>query len=311
MTAKISKNSLYKNHTYAVRDSIRANVVGRYYNLWLSSRISKELSSSQTLYVMRAFWHDGKVAAFPLVAPIADVKALLGFASFVPYAWNMFDEPTKGTLINARGFDYIPHGEVAVGKDVVIGYAFADRVSGVYSLCAPFFDKIVNDEMAIYKEVQSLKKTRLFAASPDSYAQVNQEMEAVDSDQAFGVVSVQDPKAVTAVLGGTDGNVLQVLYNARSKDENALNTFLGFDNVGSFEKKERMNDGEVESNTAITQNYSDSIQMNLDAFGEDVAKAFGEGFRFSLIPTNAPKEEEAEAEETGEAENGGQPNGND
>lgn len=302
MSAKLSYNAIQREATYNVRDALRANIIARTYNLWLSSRISSELTPSQTLYIMKKLWYEGRVGAWPMMASVGDVKALLGFAPFVASAWNMYDEPTAGTLINSRGVAGIPSSVLRIGKDVVVGYAMPDHCSSVFSVCKAYFDKIVDDEMAIYKEIQSLKKTRIFSASPDTYKQVEQEMRAIDSDQAFGVVSSPEPGAITAVIGNTDGSVLQELYNARTKDENALNTFLGFDNVGSFEKKERMNDGEVEQNTAIITDYSDSIQKNLDDFADEVAKAFGEEYRFALIPTNAPSADEPSDESADGAE---------
>lgn len=288
MTTKRSYNSYQREATYYIRDALRENIITRTYNLWLASRVSKELSPHQILYVMRKFWHTGSVGAWPLVAPILNVKALLGFAEFVPESWDMFDCPTAGHLVNERGFPYIPQNQVTIGVDVAVGYAMPDHHTPLVAVCEPYFQKILNDEMAIYKEIQSLKKTRLFTATPDSYKQVEQEMKALDADQAIGVVSVPDPKAVQAIVGGTDASVLQALYNARTKDENALNTFLGFDNVGSFEKAERMNDGEVGLNTAIIDDYSDSIQKNLDDWSDEVAETFGEEYRFKLTPTNKP-----------------------
>ena len=106
----------------ALRREIRQDLINKYYNIWMAkfkwSGLDEEIAEQQENFIMRKAWSDGLIAAFP----IANTNTM-GFTTWAPYTFNMYDIPSEVNLINLRGVSsrIIPNTPQVVGKDVVIG----------------------------------------------------------------------------------------------------------------------------------------------------------------------------------------------
>ena len=98
------------------------------------------------------------------------------------------------------------------------------------------------------------------------------------------------------------------LYTQKTNLENELNTFLGIDNIGNVEKKERLIKDEANSNNDIINDYSDSIGSNLEEGFKSVEKVLG--YKVTIEPTSSPaqavdeKKDPKEDPKKGQEDNG-------
>lgn len=285
----------------------------RYFNLWLGSWKWEGLDKYQRLYIMRKLWSDGKIAAFdiidgqrPFLGGLAPKdqgdNSLLGFAPFALNTYNMYGFPATLTLINERATPYIPNRQMINGKDVVIGYALSSR-QPIAAIAEIYIQKIVEVEMTI--------RTNLFAHKIPFVLETDNEgdirgQDMIDrifnDDLAFLVRPSQNmPKPASS----GQQYIIDKLYNYKVALENELNTFLGIDNSGAIEKKERLIQDELNSQDALINDFSDSIGNNLREFCEEIEKVLG--YHISVEATSSPEEaqEEQEAEKDPEYQDDG------
>lgn len=295
----------------------------KYFNLWLSSFKWTGINRQQREFLMRRLWAEGSAAFFTIIKPHeeflnglapakmpeADQSGLIGIAKFSVQAYNMFNFPTCVQLINTRGVPYVPTGLQVNEKDVVLMYAQHSRMP----ICEVVFDyinRIVDVDMTIRTNLIANKIPLLIKVNPMTEGHAIDYQKKVENDEAIIFVDSQEPSDHTN--GGTGvPYIIDKLYAYKTNLENELHTFLGIDNIGNVEKKERLVSDEANANEPLTQDYSDSILSNL-VEGCDLIKQVL-GFNISVEPTNSPAEASPETEESDDEEdsedNGKDPKG--
>lgn len=281
----------------------------RFYNLWMGAWRWKGLNRYQRDFVMRKLWEDGRIAAFDIIRGMKPFEggiapadegdnSLLGFAPFAPCAFNMYEFPSRVNLINVRGVPYIPEEEMKVDEDVVLGWALHSR-RPLREVVDIYIEKIVDVEMTIRTNLFGHKIPYTLECEDERDAQGNDLIRRVMNDEvAFIVRPGQSPLKPA----GTGQNyIIDKLYNYKVALENELSTFLGVDNIGGVEKKERLVTAETDSQDAIINDFSDSIGENLNEMNEKIGDVLG--FDIEAEPTASPRASEKEAMETAEEEN--------
>lgn len=284
--SKIKATQARANLIYSYRE--------RYFNLWLNSWEWIGLNRDQREYVMRKLWETGAVAAFPLIDTskifLSGKKlegldnGFLGFATFAPYAYNMFNFPTAFHLINERGVPYIPNKLMVNNKDAVICYAQHSRAA-LQIIVFNMIERIVDVEMTIRTNLIAHKIPVVIEVTPDSEMHARDMQNKIEGDEPIFFTNVKDTDSIKAAGSGAP-YILDKLYNYKCALENELNTFLGIDNMGNIEKKERLVTDEVNSNADLINDFSDAIGDNLSEFCKMLKDTLG--FVVSVKPRNNP-----------------------
>lgn len=277
------------------RDRLRGVYMERYFNLWLGAWEWEGLSKQQREFLMRRFWFDGKVAAFDILqgmkpfmgglAP-ADMgdNSLLGFAPYAAVSFNLYGYPALAQLVNLRGTPYIPLRPQVVGKDCVLGWALHSQ-KPLVMIAQCYIERIVEVEMTIRTNLFAHKIPYTLETDDSGDVRGQDFLNRILNDElAFMVRRGQDaPKPASS----GQQYIIDKLYNYKVALENELNTFLGIDNIGALEKKERMNQDEVNSQDALINDFSDSIGECLDEFCKEIKDVLG--YQISVYPKASPK----------------------
>lgn len=94
----MSRKRYYKQekNVNELRQRIKTMLDNKYFNVFLNYwKWDGDLDAVQKDYIMRKFWGEGTVSAFP-------IKAVneIGFTTYAPIRWNMYDMPEEITLVN-------------------------------------------------------------------------------------------------------------------------------------------------------------------------------------------------------------------
>jgi hypothetical protein len=291
-----TKNYIIAKLTREYRAKITYDYRERYFNLWLNAWKWKGISREQREYIMRKFWAVGSVACFWIIKPEAGLQEdenNIGFAPFIPVAYNMYNFPTRVLLTNERGVPYIPNTEQVVGKDVVLGFAQHSQ-KPISSIVFHMIDRIVDVEMTIRTNLIAQKIPALYEVTPESKERIEDLYRKLMNDEAIIFTTAKTAGSINNASAGIPNYILD-LYSHKVHLENELNTFLGFDNIGSIEKKERLVSDEANSNNAIINDYSDCVGDNFKEFAKLIGNTFNR--KIEVEATSAPAEAKEDTKE--------------
>ncbi len=188
----------------------------------------------------------------------------------------MWDFPSRVTLINKRNIStrIIPNKVMSVDKDVVIGYFQANH-KGISAIVRDYAEQLSDIDNVMNTNLQLQKAPFIILCDDDKQAK---RMKNVISKILNNSVSVELPSGDKNSLVITPLNaplIIDQLYNYRTNVENEIKSYLGLDNNGGFEKKERMITDEVNSQRATIADSRFNFTQCLDAFCGDVKKVLG------------------------------------
>ena len=121
----------FNNLSLLSRTQIRNVLLNKKFNLYMNNyEFTGDLDYQQKEYILLQMWSVGQIACFRLSGSEGSSLHPQGLGVFCPFApgyWNIYNWPTKVSLVNTRGVRFIPSGLKEVDKDVVIGYAQRNR----------------------------------------------------------------------------------------------------------------------------------------------------------------------------------------
>lgn len=252
--------SLQFNSKIYKRD-VQTKLRRKYYNLWMKSYEFKGIGYQENHYIMRKLWEIGKIACFKLVS---------GDLCFVPYApstWNIYDFPIKCNLINTRGVDFIPATEMTIDDNCVIGYASPD-MNPIREIVDVAIDEIVTAKMTIMLNLFSHKMPFVINVTPQDVERIKSLFARLMDDDVALYTNVDDVQALQSLITGTPYIIDKLTAHIQTIENNLL-TQLGIDNV-AFEKKERMNQDEINANNVQINMFADTYNGCLSGFCERI-----------------------------------------
>ncbi len=274
----------------------------KYFNLFLNSYKWNGISRDQREYIMRKFWEIGSVCAFSIIKPNKEFlgvtaesfsDGLIGFATFAPQNFNMYNYPTRVLAINERGVPYIPSKLLKSNVDVVLGYAQHTR-QPIYAVVKNYLDRIVDIEMSIRTNVIAHKLPLVFEVTPESQNKAEDLTDKLLNDDSLVFSPVKTIDAIKGVSTGIPF-IVDKLQDYKVSLENELLTYLGIDNIGA-EKKERLIVDEANANNDLIEDYKNSILDNLKEFCEEINRVLG----FNISIKKEEKKEEVTVNENNE-----------
>lgn len=290
-----TRTSKVRASALQVRNSLISRYRDKYFNLFVNSYEWEGLSPAQVRYIMMRFWYDGKVAGFSplhdiqptsdLLAGALDMADGLVFAPFVPHQYNIYDEVSTLELINKRGSPIIPNRVLMVGKDVAIGYAQNSKMPIAVD-ANRYLDRIVEAEMTIWVNLLRQKLPMIGKISEGNTEKVSDILSKVLNDEPAFLTDLDIGGSLQSVPDSP--YIIDKLYNYKCDLENELRTFLGIDNMGERQKKERMITDEADSNDALINDHADIFLHNFSAFADSLNELFGT--QISVRAIASPKE---------------------
>lgn len=245
----------YSDLTLLSRKQIKSVLMNKYFNLYMNNyEIKGALDYQAKEYILLQFWSLGSIACFKLKGSEGAKDRPAGegvFAPFVAGYWNIYNWPTKVSLVNTRGVKFIPVGLQIVDKDVVIGYAMRNR-KPVKLFVESYVERITDVLMVIKTNLKTHKMPWLIIGTPEDQAKLKALFETLKQDEPELFTDSDSADKFKALVSGAP-YIIDKLYQYVGCLENELREFLGFGNLGVGEKKEHLITSEVESNNAIIE----------------------------------------------------------
>ena len=243
----------------------------KYFNLFMNKYQIEGCDYQEENFILRRLWADGSLWAFKLKETVGSDLKPEGLNVFTPYAvsmFNIYDYPIYVNCVNIRGASFIPTTPQRVDKDGVILYAQRDKKS-VYAMVSVYIDKIVNAEVAIYLNLQVQKTPWLIGTSPEEKEKVENLTSKILSDDPALFLELEEIDRAKALVSGAP-YIIDKLYQYKNDVENELREYLGFNNLGTTEKKEHLIVDEVQSNNEVINAsedvFVDTINESFDRF---------------------------------------------
>ena len=262
----------FANLTLYTRKQLKNILMNQYYNLFMNSyEFEGDIDYQQKDYILKRLWAEGSIACFKLSGSEGSYSHPQGLAVFVPFVpgyWNIYDWPTKVSLVNTRGVRFIPSGLLEVDKDVVIGYVQRNKKS-VSLIVESYIDRIVDVLMVIKTNLKTAKMPWLVISTPEDQQKIKTLFDNLDSDEPQLFTDSDSADKFKALVSGAP-YIIDKLYQYVGCLINELREFLGFGNVGVAEKKEHLINEEVKANNAIIEANKECLLDPMKEFFERV-----------------------------------------
>lgn len=292
------------NQSRYVRGMIRYSTEQKYFNLWAGSRVWTGMGKEAREWLMRMLWYNGSVAAF-----VRRNIGGIGFADYGVTTFRMYYAPATCILINPLGVSYIPNETLTIASDdykdelvsfpkdklVVLGYALHTH-RGLKAILEPHFDRVVEIFMTARTNLYGQKIPRGVGISPDSELRAKDFYAHIANDDPYLFTDTATGMTAFPPIGEATPYILDKLRMELAAEENVILTILGIDNIGSVEKKERVNKDEANSNNDLINDSADTIDQGLKEFCSEIKTFLGITITFKNVssPMSAMNEETAE-----------------
>lgn len=286
--------------SHYVRSAIRFSIEQKYRNLWCGSRVWVGMGKEAREWLMRSLWFNGSVAGFS-----RRVIGGIGFADYGVTTYRMYYAPATCILVNPLGLPYIPNETMTIASDdykeemasfdknslVVLGYALHTHRS-LAAILEPHFDRLVEIFMTARTNLYGQKIPRGVGISPDSELRAKDFYAHIANDDPFLFIDTQTGMTQFPPIGEATPYILDKLRMEQTAEENAILTIMGIDNIGTIEKKERVNKDEANSNNDLINDNADSIDQCLKEFCQEIKSFLGIDISFKNVgsPVSAMNE---------------------
>lgn len=201
---------------------------------------------------------------------------LLGAAQYTTSQYDMYDFPATVTLVNKHKLpaEIIPQGEQVVNRDVVVGFFQANQKS-VYQIVRDYAEQLSDIDNVINTNLQLQKLPFIICCEDDKQAQrmKNTIMHILNNDVAIEIPA--GDKNSLQVTPTAAPYIIDKLYQFRTNLENELKTYLGLDNNGGYEKRERMLTDEINSQRATVTDSCYNFHQCMEIFTDEIKKYLG------------------------------------
>ena len=262
------------------REEIICYYKGKYFNLFMSSyEVEDDGNATDSIsryYLFKQFFFRGTVAAYKIKN-----TNILGFAPYAVQNWDMYSFPSAVNLINERNVSelLVPSKTMIVGRDVVLGW-YQKNHQPIYRTVLRYAEQLADVQMVINTNMQLHKMPFLIACDDEETAKRIKDVvrRIVNNDLAV-YLNAADKNAIASMTTATP-YIIDKLYQYKIDLENELKTYLGLDNQGNFEKKERMLTDEVQSQRATIDDSADNFTDCLNDFSDGIRNVLHSTLRF-------------------------------
>lgn len=256
------KYRFFKQNINDLKQQLFTQRFNRYYNIWMSklkwSGLDEENKEQEENYIMRKGWSDGQIA----IRKIKNTD-LLAFTPFTANTWNMYDFPETVMLINERSVptSLIPNTPQIVNKDVVIGY-FTPSHKPISDIVRHYVNLMVQAEMIINTNLQLQNMPFLIGVDPDDEKKMRDIVDKILNNEIVVYADLQSLQKIQSLVTSTPYLVDKLKMYIKTLEEELL-TIFGIDNNNGNNQQNIVIDAINANNDIINQyNYSIESEMN-------------------------------------------------
>lgn len=260
----------------------KRQIDNKYFNMFIEKFEIEALEYQERNFVLRQFYDVGTIGAIRVENSESEYNPS-GDLIFVPYApnlFNIYDYPVSATPINKRGLAFIPNRPLLVKEEIVIGFIQPNR-RGIREIVDYYSTRIAEVEQTIRTNLFTHKMPFLIAVTPENRQRMETLINRILEDETKVLVDVSDVEAIK-VLNANNNYIIDKLKQYSQQLENELRERLGFDNLGTMEKKEHLITSEVEVNNDVINNSNDIYLSNLKSFFDEINKLWGYNIQVNL-----------------------------
>ena len=188
----------------------------------------------------------------------------------------MYGAPSTVHLVNERGVSdlLIPSTEQVVGKDVAIGWyqrnhQSVQRFVRIYAQQLADVQMVINTNLSLHK-----MPFVIITDDEDTAKRIKDCIRRILNNELAVYLNAADKNALSS-LNTITPYIIDKLYQYKVDLENELKTYLGLDNNGGYEKKERMLVDEVNSQRATIDDSADNFTDELNDFAVNIKDLTG------------------------------------
>lgn len=288
----MGKKNIKQQPVYAAaqRSALYNYYHNMFYNLWMGKYTVDGMNYRQNDFFFRKLWSEGYLAIFR--KKYLEDEDAVGLATYSAVGeYDGLDMPVEVQLVQNRGDMTIPIIPQKVDKDCVIGWAQLSR-RPIAETMDMYASKLSGIDMLINVNEKVQKMPWLINTPEGSEKKTEEFMNALMGDEPvlFFELDGLEPRAL---ISGAPF-ILDKLYNYKQAYVNEALTFLGVNNLGNVEKKERLITSEVDHNNELIESNSDNFKRPIEEFLDRANDVLG--FNFTL-KDNSPKPKEQEPED--------------
>lgn len=297
MSKKQNKYQFFREHTdygpaseavAVIESRIRQAYINKYYNIWMSKfkwkGLDEGVAEQQENFIMRKFWCDGTVAVRKM-----DRIDMLVFAPYAAAEYDLYDFPSKCTLVNLRNAPktMIPDTIQVVNKDVVIGWAQPNH-KPIMEMVRFYVDRMVAVDMVIHTNLQLQKVPFLIGVNEADKEKMKDIVRRILSNEVVIFASLEDLQKVQALATQTP-YIIDKLEEHRRSLEQELLTFLGVDNNGSQSLEQtHVSIDAVNANNDIINDYGYAIEEEINKWLNQIERVLARKLEIEAV--SAPVE---------------------
>lgn len=271
----------------------------KYYDYYLTYFLSvytanyyfEELEEEENYFIFKELFFNGQVALYNNLGEAV-------FTPFAPSKYNIYNSPTKCTLINLRNVPFIPSGEQTINKDVVIIYTQRNKLS-IISTIQNKIEELANIDLAIQANLRAHKMPIGIIANEENKSHLDDINQAIDDGDTNIFIDVEDIESFKAITSGAP-YILDKLYKQKLDVINECLNILGI-NTNPHEKQERLIVDEVNSNNEYVGVLENNLTYALNKACERAKKYLGITITLK-VKTSEIKESEVLEDESIEPE---------
>ena len=281
----MGKKSIKKTDLYSAVKRQRLYILyyDMFFNLWMGKYRVEGMNYRANYFLFKSFWDVGSAAIFK--KKYLEGEDAVGVARWTSCGGlDGFEMPVEAQLLQLNGDVTIPLTPQKIDETCVVGWcqrnwASIDYYMSIYASKLAAVDMLIN----INEKVQ---KMPWLINMPEGMEQKIREMyNALDNDEPVLFFDVEGVD-LRALISGAP-YILDKLYNYKQAYMNEALTFLGVNNLGNVEKKERLITAEAEHNNELIESNSDNFKKPIEEFLERANKTLG--FSFKLVENKPQK----------------------
>ena len=271
---------------------IRQTYINKYYNIWMSKfkweGLDEPVKAQQENFIMRKLWCDGTVAC----RYMKDVDVLV-FAPYAGFEYDLYDFPSKVTLINLRNapLSMIPFEPQSVGKEVVLGWAQPNH-RPIADIVRFYVDRMVQVDMVINTNLNLQKMPFLIGVNETDKDKMHDIVRRILNNETVIFADLEDLQRVQTLVTQTP-YVIDKLVDHKRYLEQELMTYLGVDNNGSQSLEQtHVSVDAVNANNDVINDFGNAIQEELQKWLDSIKLMCGRELRIVAMsrPVNTVHE---------------------
>lgn len=247
-------------------------LIDKYFNLFMNDIEIEGMEAQEQYFFLKRMWGVGTLASYK--TPVQVI-----FTDYVASEYNIYDFPTKVSLSNRKGVRFIPTAPQMLGKEnskVSLVWAQKNHKS-ICSMVAYYVNKMASVEMVIKLNLNSHKTPFIIGTSAEAKPRMREFFNQIDNDEEKLFMEINEIGDIS-IFNGNANYIIDKLKAYELQLENELKEYLGFSNMGTFEKKEHLINSEIEANNEITKASGDCIIDSINEGLEEMNKLYGTSY---------------------------------